>query len=728
MLSSKIQNLKPACREDLQWSRHDNANWIVLDPLANVFYSFNDLEYFAVMLMNGQRSVSDILNQIRVSFPSTPISNRWLFSLLEKLRSCQLSAVTEMYSGRTLIEAGARRKSSQWKQTLLSPLSIQVPLFSPDPLLRLYRPLTYVLFHPLIVLLVLACSFVLFIGVLREVFAGQQLISFAIGSITFDRWLLLIICYIVSKSIHELSHALACVRYDVECREMGLLFLCFMPCFYCDTTDAWRLTSRWQRAVIGAAGMYAEIILASIAAAIWIGTHDGMLHSIAANMMIVCSVSTLLLNANPLLRYDGYYILSDLCGIPNLAEQSRDALRVLTDRIVFAGHRRPVQFDGNFWLLAGFAIVSSIYRTMILVAILWYLWSSLIPLGLGLAAMMVTGAMAIGMSLSAMNNIKSRTRRIRTSSYAQWGAMLVSFTTIAVVLWFIAIYPWPRYARGRFVTDYLSKQPVFATHQAQLLQTQIPNQKLGKGAVLLELESMDAQLELLEVRGKIAILDQDLVQLQMRRTLDPEAAFQIPAKQEILEELRKTESVLNAEIAALRPVAVTDGFLLDSNAHTLPPMASVQDDRFAASCFDRQCLGCYVQRGDVLAWFVPHRDLVVNVMVPERSIGQLAIGMSASLRWDSHVDEICKGTILRISPEPIRTTPNELLGDEFFVSVPRNVGGFEPETNHYLVTMQVFDVTDRQRGSVGVASIKLPTVHVYRQLVEYFQENFRLPR
>ena len=144
-----------------------------------------------------------------------------------------------------------------------------------------------------------------------------------------DRWWYLAACYVVAKSLHELGHGLACVRYRAYCRELGVMFLCLAPCLYCDTTDAWKLSSKWERAAIAAAGMWVEWILATLAAGVWLITQAGTLHYVAASMMLVCSLGTLLVNSNPLLKYDGYYLLSDLWGVPNLSELGSDALRGL---------------------------------------------------------------------------------------------------------------------------------------------------------------------------------------------------------------------------------------------------------------------------------------------------------------------------------------------------------------------------------------------------------------
>ena len=125
-----------------------------------------------------------------------------------------------------------------------------------------------------------------------------------------------------TKVLHEFGHGLACKRFGGECHEMGVMLLVVTPCLYCNVSDAWMIPSKWRRAAIGAAGMYVELILASLATFLWWFSEPGLVNHLCLNVMFVCSVSTLLFNANPLMRFDGYYILADLLEIPNLRQKS----------------------------------------------------------------------------------------------------------------------------------------------------------------------------------------------------------------------------------------------------------------------------------------------------------------------------------------------------------------------------------------------------------------------
>ena len=133
-----------------------------------------------------------------------------------------------------------------------------------------------------------------------------------------DNWLSLGIAWIVLKLVHELAHALSCKRHGGEVRETGLIFILFAPAAYVDVTSCWRFPSKWQRIHVAAAGMYAELVIAGLAALIWQQSDSTIVRHGLFNIILMASVSTLLFNANPLMRFDGYYLLADLVGDPQL--------------------------------------------------------------------------------------------------------------------------------------------------------------------------------------------------------------------------------------------------------------------------------------------------------------------------------------------------------------------------------------------------------------------------
>ena len=139
-----------------------------------------------------------------------------------------------------------------------------------------------------------------------------------------SNWFYLAIAMGFTKVLHEFGHGLSCKHFGGECHELGVMLLVLTPCLYCNVSDSWMLPNKWHRAFIGAAGMYVEICIASIATFLWWFSAPGLLNNICLSTMFVCSVSTVVFNGNPLLRYDGYYILVGRSGNSEPAAKSHD--------------------------------------------------------------------------------------------------------------------------------------------------------------------------------------------------------------------------------------------------------------------------------------------------------------------------------------------------------------------------------------------------------------------
>ncbi len=150
-----------------------------------------------------------------------------------------------------------------------------------------------------------------------------------------NNWLWLAVVWVLLKVIHECGHAVACKRWGGEVREAGVLFILLAPLAYVDVTSSWRLRSKWDRVAVAAAGMYVELFLAAVAAILWARLVPGVMSQICLNVMMTASVMTVLFNANPLMRFDGYYILSDLLEMPNLYGTGQAYVKHIVRRLVF---------------------------------------------------------------------------------------------------------------------------------------------------------------------------------------------------------------------------------------------------------------------------------------------------------------------------------------------------------------------------------------------------------
>ncbi|MCC7338313.1 MAG: hypothetical protein IT422_24735 [Pirellulaceae bacterium] len=729
MSSASAREFSPRLRADLEWSHHgDQARWIAHDPVAMQFFSFSELERSATRLMMGRLSFSEIVAQLRQSYPALAIDATWVSSLLSRLQMHHLLQPRTRADTLRIAQAQARRQMPGWVQQLLSPIAIRVPLFNPTPLLNVLSPLAHVLFQPLLLLAWLVVGCVLGLCVLREVLTTGLAASINWSILRGDGWWLLLVSYLVAKSLHELGHGLACVRYRVQCRELGILFLCLAPCLYCDTSDSWKLPSKWQRATIAGAGMIVEWILATMAAGVWLITQDGSLHSVAASMMVVCSVGTLLVNSNPFLKYDGYYLLSDLWGVPNLSEQGSDALRALAASALSGRPLERWHTDAPIALLATYALVATVYRTFILGAILWISWKVLVPLGLGLIAVLLTASLLFGLLLGYARSMRRLWREVLLAESIRVGRWIVFFTLCLLAAALVFTVPLPHVVRVRGVSDYQDKQPLFVNQTAELIYAAPVNRRLPAGELLLEFAAPESQYELLELRGQIATLEQTLQQLRLRSTLDPSSAYLIPTKTEELQQLHARERVLLREIASLTHTAPHDGYLLAGTHVVRPSLTAPRDARFRHNPLDPNLIGSTCDRGTLVGWFSRREHRILTLIVPEQEIKRLVVGMTATIGWDANIAHLGRGKVVRIAPEPILETPPELVGDATLLSERNAQGVFLPSKPHYEVTVDVeLNSSDLLplRGSLATAQFALPAQTIWQRLVEAVRNNLK---
>lgn len=729
MKPASLQESGPRLRFDLEWSHHrDQSRWVAHDPLATQFFSFSELERAATLLMTGRLSPSAIAAQLRGAYPALGIDVTWVRTLLSRLQMHHLLLPRTQADTLRIAQAQQRGQLPSWIKQLLSPLAIRVPLFNPTPLLNVLRPLAYVLFHPVLLCGWFIAGCVLGLCVLREVLSTDLAAAIDWRLLRGDGWWLLLLSYLVAKSLHELGHGLACVRYRTQCRELGLLLLCLAPCLYCDTSDSWKLSSKWQRATIAAAGMIVEWILATIAAGVWLLTQDGTLHSVAASMMVVCSVGTLLVNSNPFLKYDGYYLLSDLWSVPNLAEQGNDALRALFVSSLSGRSLKQWHFDAPVGLLAGYAAIAAIYRSFILAVILWISWTALVPLGLGGVAVLLTASLLVGVLLGLARSTQRLWREVtfkQSIRITRWIAFLGLCLFAATLLFAV---PLPNSVRARGVADFQDKQPLFASQTAELVYAAPLQRWLKAGDLLLQFASSESDYELLELRGQIATVEQTLTQLRLRNALDPSSAYLIPTKSEELQQLQARERVMLREIESLSRRAPHDGYLLAGPQVVPRPLTAPRDERFRDNPLDPNLIGSTCDRSMLVGWFSRQEHLILTAIVSEQDVKRLVVGMSASLGWDANISQLGQGRITRIATEPIAETPAELIGDLTLLS-ERNVRGvFLPAKPHYEVTVEVkLAATAFQplRGSLATLQFALPAQTLWQHVVEAVRNNLK---
>jgi len=363
----RVAGLKAKLRSSAQISRqfYRGERWyVVRDPAGNQFHRLSDAAYRFIGLLDGSRTVEqawDICGgQLADDAPTQPE----IIQILSHLYSANLIEADITPDATVLLRRHKQLNKRKMQNRLMNVLFPRIPLWDPDQFLVRWLPVVRKLFSKVgaIIWLIVIISALAVVGPHWTDLKGA-----ASEAIDPKNWLWLWAVFVLIKLIHELGHAFACRRFGGECHEMGIMFLVFIPTPYVDASSAWAFPSRWQRMFVGAAGMIVELFVASLLIFGWVNlSPDSLPAQLAYNAILIASVSTVIFNANPLLRYDGYYILSDFLEIPNLRQKSTEYAMGLIKRHVFrikATQPLPPP-PQRFWLLS-YAIASSIYRVFV---------------------------------------------------------------------------------------------------------------------------------------------------------------------------------------------------------------------------------------------------------------------------------------------------------------------------------------------------------------------------
>ena len=387
LVSSSSRKLPIRKRPDLRARQHryqGRLYWVVKDPVGLQYYRFEEEEYAILQMLDGQSSLDEIAERFEREFPPQTIRTEELQQFIGMLHRSGLVITDAAGQGQQLVKRRDERKRKRAAGDADQILSMRFKGIDPERFFNFIYPYIRWFFTvPAMVVLHSAGA--------RGADAGDRAVRrvpiAAAGVPTFfqaQNWLWLALTLCITKILHEFGHGLSCKHFGGECHEIGVMFLVLTPCLYCNVSDSWMLPNRWHRAAIGAAGMYVEIVLASICTFIWWFTEPGPLNYICLNVMFISSVSTVMFNANPLLRYDGYYILSDILEIPNLRQKASTILNRKLGKwcLGLEEPEDPFLPKRKQWLFATYTVASAIYRWVVMLSILYFLNKVFEPYGL----------------------------------------------------------------------------------------------------------------------------------------------------------------------------------------------------------------------------------------------------------------------------------------------------------------------------------------------------------
>lgn len=631
----RVVGMKPRLRAHATIHRQrfrGDVWYLIQDHQTGRFHRISPASHFVLCLMDGRRTVHDIWTRAGEKLGEEQPTQEEIIRMLAQLHGADLLAGALPPDMEELSERAETQGRRDFMMRIKNPLALRFPLFDPDRFLTATLPMV----KPLFSTAGLVCWIAL---VALGIVVGAMNATALTGNLddqllTTQNVALLLLAYPLVKTFHEFGHAYATKAFGGVVHEIGVMLLIFIPVPYVDASASAAFRSKWRRAVVGSAGIMVEAGLASIAVLVWVAAEPGMVRALAFNIILIGGVSTLLFNGNPLLRFDGYYVLADLLEIPNLGARANKYVLYLIQRYALGaeGVSSPVTARGEAPWFFVYAVAASVYRLSIMLTIALLVASKLFFVGIALAIMSVTSTLVWPVIKAARFLVESPLLRRRRRR-----AIGISAGTVIVALVLLLAVPLPlsTMAQGvvwvgeqstvRALSDgFIDNIPAASGDWVEAGTTLVT----GEDATLVEAAGLlEKQLDELRLRLEAAT-PRDVVQANILRE-------QIHHMDSQLEQSRR-------HLADLTLTAAKNGRFLISDAADLP--------------------GRFLHKGDVVGYIVGEDDPIVRVVVPQNEVDPVRRRtVKVEVRRAEDIDHVLPAKILREVPSASAEIPHLAL-------------------------------------------------------------------
>lgn len=590
----RVAGLKPRLRSHAQIHRHHYRGepWYVLqDHSSGRHHRFTPAAYALIGLMDGKRTVQEIWESVVGRLGGEAPTQTEAIQMLARLHAADLLQCDVPPDAAEIFDRHERQRGTQRRRHFSNPLSIRFPLFDPERLLERLAPLGSLLFSRFGGLVWI--TLVLWGAILAAVHWDALTHNLADRVLTVHNLLWLWITYPVIKAIHELAHGLAIKVRGGEVHEAGIMLLVFMPVPYVDASASSAFPDKGKRMLVGAAGIGAELFLAALALLLWLNVEPGVVRTIAYNTMIIGGVSTLFFNGNPLLRFDGYYVLADAIEIPNLGSRSTRYIGYLLQRYLFGVRdaESPATTSGErVWFLA-YGVASFVYRMFILFVIVVFISSKSLAAGVIIGVWAVF--MQIGMPLYKGVKFVLSSPQIRRQRLRALSSSAAALAALAILVFLV---PLPLSTRAEGVV-WLPEDAVVRAGAGGFVRHFLsePNSAVDRGDPLILCEDplLQARVDVLEAR--LTELEARFDAVERKDRVEAEV---------IKEEIATVRGALQRaneradELVVRSPAA---GVFVVPRAHDLP--------------------GRFAEQGDLLGYVLDDSEATIRVVVSQNAIG-----------------------------------------------------------------------------------------------------------
>ncbi|MGZ0170165.1 MAG: hypothetical protein ACKVHE_11460 [Planctomycetales bacterium] len=742
MIPSTQRAIPLAVRADLVIKRIDYLGvgyWVIKDPAGLKYYRLQQEQYHVLNLLDGERSLEQLREEMLKIMPTVRLQLSDIQHLITDLHEKSLVSSNRSGQGASLIKKQRDEKKKKFFNTLKSLLYLRLPGWDPESTLKVIYPFFRWMFSPIGVFLwaaIVITSWAM-LAVQFETFR-TELPKFQ----QFFGWPNLLYLWITlsaSKIIHEFGHGLSCKHFGGECHEMGIMLLVFSPCLYCDVSDSWMLRSKWPRIMIGAAGMYIEILLSAFAIFIWRYTDQGLLHNLALNIFFVTTITTVIFNANPLMRFDGYYMMSDFLEIPNLRPKADKLLRESFAWYCLGIESKPDPFmpeTGKVWFVC-FAIAAGIYRWFIVIAITVFLYTVLKPYGLqSLGATLAVVSISTIMYSMISNLYKMITApRIEPMSKPK---MAFSLTILFCVCFAVLSLPMPLHIEATYIIEPLDVKHIYTQTPGELTDVPVKaGDKVDGTQVVAQLRNPDLEDQKRDLLNKRKI---QAVEFDTQRIVGNEGRMSLAENQIALLTVQLKE--VQQRLDALTIKAEIAGTIVEApRVPELPiEMARKQLSTWNGTPLHPKNIGATIDERTHLLSVAPSHLFQAIVLIDQGDINELSQAELVArledsekkhqiiqLKFDHLPSRTYEGHIQEVSKNPLEYVPEQLsnkLGGDL-PTVTDSQGRERLLSSVYQATVELDQDVDLLRsGMRGLARFRVEERTAGQWLWRYINQTF----
>jgi putative peptide zinc metalloprotease protein len=696
-------SMYPRLRPDLtasEFRESDGTETVILkEPVSERFFRLSLFEFDLLKMLDGTISVEQALQRLKGR--GLYYSPQEAQTIVTRAAQFGLLLGTQVHTARNMMALKERMDKAKSAQRLSSYYFFSLPLLNPDNFLGRTVWIFKLLCNKWTAsLLAIAAPIALYMIVAGFPRLQREYLFF----FNVENLLCLWAMIVLTKLVHEFSHAYTAKSFGLHVPQMGVALLLFLPCLFCNTTDAWQLADRKQRMAISAAGILAEAVLAIIATFIWYFSKPGIINSLAFYLMTISMVSTIIFNANPLIKFDGYFILMDYLQIPNLSTKAMEHIKYLfMNRVLgMTQQTSPVNAPRELIIFTVYGICAFLYRISLYTGIaagVYYRFDKLLGI---LLAVPAVGLFVVKPVVRGLKTLVERRKEIRPRI-----AGAAAFLILAGVLGGSLFFSWPVNSVYRCYVAPVNAQKITVPLKVPVKEVFVrEGSTVKEGDILFTLDTSVLELSLAE-----ELVDKDIV--------NKEIALCLLSNEKKAQADGKRIQLLKAE----DDIARTEEKLALARQGIRAPFNGV-----VTQLDYRMQDGFKPGEGAVVGEMEDPTERFIQALIPEEDLGKVRKGQLVKIWLPIGDGQLLTLPVESIKPYSETNLPNSPFSSRFGGEVATEIKGEHemdaPLRAYYSCSVRVLHGDGIPSGLTGTMIVASPPKSLIASMVNHLVETF----